>query len=347
MSAPAPGAVIPHLPAVAAVDVGNSKTDVALVAGDGRLLAAVRGPTASHQQVGAGPSLERLAGLLDRAAAAYGLAAGTRPVAQILVYAGAGVDLPSDERQISRGLEGAGLASRIVIVNDCHAGLRAGTRRAWGVCVISGSGMNCLGRDKAGREARFLALGEISGDWGGGGSIGMAGLDAAVRWDEGRGPATMLARTVPAHFGVRRPSAVSVGMYRGRIPERRYLELSPLVFAAAVAGDPVARAIIDRQADETVVWAAAAIRRLRLGRSEPDVVLAGGVYRAEDPAFYARIEAGIERVAPGATVIRSTAPPVVGAAMLGLDLLHGGTSPKTVEARLRAELTHDRIAPGT
>ena len=37
--------------AVLAVDVGNSKTDVALVALDGRVLGAVRGPTASHQQV--------------------------------------------------------------------------------------------------------------------------------------------------------------------------------------------------------------------------------------------------------------------------------------------------------
>ena len=39
-------------PAVLAVDGGNSKTDVALLSRDGRLLAAVRGPTTSHQQVG-------------------------------------------------------------------------------------------------------------------------------------------------------------------------------------------------------------------------------------------------------------------------------------------------------
>ena len=42
----------PAMAAVLAVDVGNAKTDLALVAADGALIAAVRGPIASHQAVG-------------------------------------------------------------------------------------------------------------------------------------------------------------------------------------------------------------------------------------------------------------------------------------------------------
>ena len=38
-------------PVVLAVDGGNSKVDVALVAADGHVLAAVRGPTISHQAI--------------------------------------------------------------------------------------------------------------------------------------------------------------------------------------------------------------------------------------------------------------------------------------------------------
>ena len=49
---------------ILAVDGGNSKTDLALVAADGRLLAALRGPTTSHQQVGFEPGIERMAGLV-------------------------------------------------------------------------------------------------------------------------------------------------------------------------------------------------------------------------------------------------------------------------------------------
>ena len=48
----------------AAVDGGNSKTDLALVDDDGRLLAALRGPTTSHQQIGFEPGIERMAGLV-------------------------------------------------------------------------------------------------------------------------------------------------------------------------------------------------------------------------------------------------------------------------------------------
>src|SRR3954449_10412716 len=52
---------------ILAVDGGNSKTDVAIVAEDGRLLAAVRGETSSHQAVGLGPGMERLAALIAEA----------------------------------------------------------------------------------------------------------------------------------------------------------------------------------------------------------------------------------------------------------------------------------------
>jgi hypothetical protein len=95
-----------------------------------------------------------------------------------------------------------------------------------------------------------------------------------------------------------------------------------------------------------VAWASAAIRRARLARLDPDVVLAGGVFRAEDQAFYARIEAGVRAVAPLARLVRLGVPPVVGAALIGLDRVLGGSTPPHVEARLRTELTDRRLTGG-
>jgi N-acetylglucosamine kinase-like BadF-type ATPase len=206
--------------------------------------------------------------------------------------------------------------------------------------------MNCLGVSPAGHVARFEALGSLSGDWGGGGAVGLAGLAAAVRAQDGRGPATILERTVPAHFGVARPRSLSVAMYRERIPYARHLEITPLVFRAAVGGDAVARSIIDRLADEVVAWAGAAIRRLRMQRLDPHVVLAGGIFQAEDPLFYERIGGGMAAVAPAAQVRRLTAPPVVGAALLGFDRLYDSPTPRDLEDRLRADLTHERLSQG-
>jgi N-acetylglucosamine kinase-like BadF-type ATPase len=343
---PLPGGASQGAPAaLLAVDVGNSKTDVALITAGGDVLGAVRGATASHQQVGVEAGFAVLVSLAEKAAAQAGLDPRTRPIADLAAYSAAGVDLPSDERLLTAALRATRLAADHLVVNDCFGGLRAGSSRAWGVCVVSGGGMNCMGVAPDGRVARFDALGDISGDWGGGGAIGLAGLGAAVRAEDGRGPATMLERTVPAHFGLARPRAVSTAMYRGRIPYRRHGEIAPLVFAAAASGDAVARSIVDRMADEVVAWATAAIRRLRMQRLDPHVVLAGGVFRAEDPAFYDRIRAGIGAVAPAANVRRLAAPPIVGAALLGLDRLCGGVTAAKLEARLRAGLTDERLAP--
>ena len=101
----------------------------------------------------------------------------------------------------------------------------------------------------------------------------------------------------------------------------------------------MARSIIDRLADELAGMAQALIRRLRLGGLDPEVVLAGGVFRTDDVPFFERLEAGVLAAAPHATIRRLEAPPVLGAALIGLDRLSpGGATPPATEARLRAAL---------
>ena len=305
---------------VLAVDGGNSKTDVALVADDGALLAAVRGPTVSHQAVGLDEGMARL----ERLAGEVG-ASVDRP-ADVGVFALAGADYPSDVRLLRRGIERLGIAREVVVVNDTMAALRAGSRRPWGIALICGQGVNGVGVAPDGRVARFDGVGDISGDWGGGTSVGQAAQAAAVRARDGRGPRTSLEKLVPAHFGLASPAAVVRALYTGRVEAERLGELSPVVFAAAVSGDAVARQIVDRLADELGVMATALIRRLRLGRLDPDVVLAGGVFRAEDPAFHRRLAAAVADAAPAARVVRLEAPPVLGSALLGLERLRRRSS---------------------
>lgn len=334
--------------AVLAVDGGNSKADVALVAADGTLLAAVHGPTISHQQVGLAQGMANLRRLVDAAAAQAragdaGASAGSG--ASVGVYCLAGADYPTDVRLLTRGIEDFGLASQTVVLNDTFAALRAGSHRPWGVALICGRGINACAVAPNGRSARFDAVGGYSGDWGGGLGIGTAGLGAAVRARDGRGGRTVLERLVPQHFGLRSPAALTKALYDERIEDWRLMELAPIVFDAATAGDAVARSIVDRLADELVAMAGALIRRLHLTRLDPEVVLAGGVFRATDPAFYERLEAGLARVAPRAGTVRLTAPPVLGSALLGLDrLLPAGAASADAESRLRAALERWRPA---
>lgn len=317
--------------AVLAVDGGNSKAEVALVTADGRLLGAIRGPTISHQAVGLEQGMANLQALVSKIASN-----AKHPVAELGVFCLAGADYPSDVRLLTRALDGLGLTDRTVVRNDTFAALRAGTNRPWGVVLICGQGINGAAVAPNGKSARFDALGMISGDWGGARGVGEAGLAAAVRARDGRGPATTLERLVPTYFKLRSTSALTRALYLGRIHEDRLTEVCPVVFRAAGEGDVVARGILIRLADELVAMAGALIRRLRMTELDPDVVLGGGVFGADDPAFYARIEAGVQAVAPSARIVRLTAPPVLGAALLGLDRRSpDGSADPPAEARLR------------
>lgn len=329
----------PGRAAILAVDGGNSKTDVALVAADGRLLAALRGPTTSHQQVGLEAGADRLASLVAEARARAGLVTDD-PTPDIGVYALAGADTPTDTRRLLASFAARHLAGSGLVVNDAFAPIRAGSSRGWGIALICGSGINAAGIAPNGRTARLAALGGISGDWGGGGDVGLAALGAAVRARDGRGPRTVLETLVPRHFGYRRPIDLTWAIELGSMPQARLRELSPLVFQVAGHGDAVARSIIDRLADELAAMAGAMIRRLNLTRRDPDVVMAGGVFNARDDAFEARLAAGVHAVAPVATLRRSDAPPVLGAALLGIDRLDwtDAAGREDAEARLRAAL---------
>src|SRR5581483_11067352 len=208
----------------------------------------------------------------------------------------------------------------------------------WGIAVVCGSGINCLGVAPDLREARFDALGEISGDWGGGADLGMAALGAAARSADGRGPKTLLERAVPEHFGLTEALEVSRAVHLKLLPVERLGELAAVVLAASPQ-DAVAAAIIRRLSDEVIAFALAAIRRLQLAATDPDVVLGGRVLRSVPASVIEAIAEGVRSVAPAARVIVSPSEPIVGAALLALDALAAGpaTSPEVSE-RARNEL---------
>jgi N-acetylglucosamine kinase-like BadF-type ATPase len=313
-----------------AVDGGNSKTDLALVRDDGEVLAAVRGSLSSPHHLGLDGALEVLEGLRHDAAETAGTN-GTAAIAQLLL---AGVDFPAEEARVRDAIAARGWAETTVVGNDTFAVLRAGTERGWGVAVVCGAGINCVGVSSDGRHARFPALGSITGDWGGGYDLGLAAVSAAARSEDGRGPKTSLEHAVPAHFGLRTPLDLAEAVHTGRIPMRRMLELSPLLLAAA-EHDEVAAEIVDRLADEVVALARAALLRLEVIDEPAEVLLGGGVLSATDGEVIAAIEQRLQRVAPLATVRRAASPPVVGAALLALDELGADAS---AQRRLRDEL---------
>jgi N-acetylglucosamine kinase-like BadF-type ATPase len=295
-----------------AVDGGNSKTDVALVREDGEVVATARGAGSSPYHLGVEGALDVIGGLVDRVHDALPVEA-----AELLL---AGVDFPSEEEAVRAGLEQRGWARRVSVDNDTFAVLRAGTDARWGVGVVCGAGINCVGVAPDGRQARFRALGWTTGDWGGGPDVGRDAVYAAARSEDGRGPKTVLESAVPAHFGVATPSELAEAIHFGRIDGARAMELAPVVFAAA-GDDPVAAEIVDRLASEVVALARVAITRLGLEREAVEVVLGGGLLRHPTPGLLGSITRGLAEVGPSIAVHATSAPPILGATFLALDAL--------------------------
>jgi N-acetylglucosamine kinase-like BadF-type ATPase len=179
---------------------------------------------------------------------------------------------------------------------------------------------------------RFAAVGHISGDWGGGGHLWQEAMWWAARAEDGRGPDTRLRASLPRHFGIDSMAGLIEAVHLGRVTEARCLELTPVLFEVATEGDATALGIVRRQAEEVVALALAAMRRLDVLDEPIDVVLGGGVITAGHALLMDEIHRLLREQAPLATTTVVRTPPVVGAALLGLDRI---AAPPSARERLR------------
>ncbi len=199
--------------------------------------------------------------------------------------------------------------------------------------MVCGAGINCVGLLPDGRTARFPALGTLTGDWGGGGGLAAESMWHAARAEDGRGRPTGLSTAIAAHFGLPSANAVAEAMHLGLVERERLHEIVRLLFTEAQAGDVVALELIDRQADEITRLAVVALTRLDLLTEPTPVVLGGGVLASRHPLLIDNVIARLSAAAPLAEPRIVVAPPVLGAALLGLDHLASGPA---AERRLRA-----------
>ncbi|MEV6399011.1 BadF/BadG/BcrA/BcrD ATPase family protein [Streptomyces sp. NPDC051907] len=328
--------------AVLAVDAGNSKTDVAFVGVDGSVLASARGDGFQPPRAGVRAAVDALAATVGEAlsqAAARGAPIGrVEHVSACLANA----DLPVEERELTAALEARAWGLSTEVRNDAFAVLRAGLQQdaePRGVAVVCGAGINCVGMLPDGRTARFPAIGRISGDWGGGSGLAEEALWFGARAEDGRGEPTELARALPAHFGLDSMYALIEALHLGRVASARKHELTPVLFATSAGGDPVARSLVHRLAEEVVAMSTVALGRLGLLDEEVPVVLGGSVLSARHPELDERIGELLAAKAPKAVVEVVSAQPVLGAALLGLD--RTGATPEA-RARLRAHYAGPR-----
>ncbi|MFZ9703483.1 MAG: N-acetylglucosamine kinase [Candidatus Limnocylindrus sp.] len=326
-------------PLIVGVDGGNSKTDIILADTSGRLLAWVRVGGSNPQGIGLHPAAALLRSGID-AVLARAKRRGERPAAVALCMAG--IDTPRDAKAVRGALAGRGaarLANRLSTRNDSEAGLRVATRDGVGIAIVGGAGVNAIGVNEKGRTARFAALGDISGDFGGGSGLSVAALGAAVRAREGRGPRTSLGRAILR--ATRFPSlrALLDAVIENRVPNGGIGALGRVLLEESERGDRVAREIETLMIDHAVAFAVAAQRRAPSRRRRIPIVLIGSTILSALPGYRARLYNALSDAIPNAEIRPLREPPALGALLYALDESGvGPTARARAEAALRAAI---------
>ncbi len=224
-----------------------------------------------------------------------------------------GYDWPSQLQANRDVIASLGLARPIEIVNDATLGLVAGTSEGWGIALVGGTGCNCRGRDRSGREGRVTGEGERFGEWGGAGSVVDRALRAVSHEWSRRGPHTALSDALLQITG-----SVDLDQLIEGLDLDRYdigADWAPAVFQIARAGDEVARAIVIWAGHELGELGCAVIRQLGIQDEPIEVVQIGGLF--DGGALYTdAVHARILELAPRASFVRLSVPPVVGGVLL-------------------------------
>ena len=144
-----------------------------------------------------------------------------------------------------------------------------------------------------------------------------------VRAVDGRGPCTRLTDDVLEHFAIEDISGLPRIVYDRDLPRLSVAALGPIVQRASGLGDPVARHILERAADELTLAAGSVAAKLEMRGDAFVFVLAGGVFRVV-PSLGDALAQRLAAVAPRSIVHRLDREPATGAVQLALAEVRGG-----------------------
>jgi N-acetylglucosamine kinase-like BadF-type ATPase len=306
--------------------VGSSKTHALIANEKGRCIGLGKAGGGNHQGVG----YERLTSVLQESFDGAGRMAGVT----IRGIAGsgfgiAGYDFPSEREAHLRAIAALGLACPVELVNDGFNGLISGTSRGIGVNVTAGSGTNCRGRNRHGKEGRIVGNGPLFGEFGGATEIVYRALQSVnYAWIR-RIPATRLTKIFLEATGAKDEMDLMEGL------SNEHYHLSPViavdVIEAAREGDPAAFEVI-RWSGEELGWIAIAVaRQIEMENEDLEIVQSGSVFNAGE-LITKPMQDIVRKHLPKARMIRLDGPPVVGPVMLGMQM--AGVDPYPLRRKL-------------
>jgi len=112
--------------------------------------------------------------------------------------------------------------NKLIVTHDGLIALSGATGGEPGIVTIAGTGCIVFGRNAAGSDRARLRWGYIFGDEGGGFDITRQSLRAALRYEEGWGPATLLRDLLLAATGSKDANETLHRFYTDEYPRPRH-----------------------------------------------------------------------------------------------------------------------------
>jgi N-acetylglucosamine kinase-like BadF-type ATPase len=169
---------------------------------------------------------------------------------------------------------------RMMLTHDALIALSGATAGQPGLIVIAGTGSIAFGRNATAKTARAGGWGYMFGDEGSGFYITRQALRAALRLEEGWGPATSLRTVLLQATGAADVNQLLHRFYTPEFPKPRIAALAKLVDEAAENSDATALNILNEAAQQLAILAAAVRRQLFKPGESARLSYAGGVFRS-------------------------------------------------------------------
>jgi N-acetylglucosamine kinase-like BadF-type ATPase len=245
------------------VDGGGTSTEAWLANALGDVLGCGRGGPSNAKAVG--PEAARRS-LEIAIASAFTNAQITPAAVEVACLGLAGFDRPDDRKILTGWADEAGMARRLVLVNDGDLVVAAGTPDGWGVGVIAGTGSIAVGRAADGRKARAGGWGHLIGDEGSAYGIVLDALRLLARRADGReqkpsGPDPLADQMCKA-LGVAEVSQIVSALYAPEFDRARIASLAPDVIAACELAPNDAKRLLAPGGEQLAETVAAVARSL-------------------------------------------------------------------------------------
>ena len=295
-------------------DLGATKTHTIIVDETGAVLGFGESGPGNHETVGYDGMFEAIRSGMESALNAAGL---TKTHIAGAGFGVAGFDWSSEADATAKVIDRLDLPSPYKFVNDAVPGLVAGSDAGWGVVLVSGTGTNCRGWDrKHNREGRVTGHGVLMGEGVGGTELMYRCMQlVGYSWSKRR-PKTALTDAMIDFVGAKNIEDLLRGY-----TEFEYevgAEAAPIVFKLAEQGDEVALELVRWAGVELGELANSVIRQLDFEPLAFDVVLTGSMFKGGEMLIGPMRET-IHELAPNARFVNLDVPPVIGAAIIGME----------------------------